>query len=456
MSLLKQQLEFAKSIPPYTQPIPFERDSRGNSIPRSAAYWPPLIGLDNEALIEYTEKLAECPEDGQKFLPNLYALNVAADRIRLDSGYRREKEERQLSNEKLEADIQVLNAELDLARKAERDAAIAAAASCASLGLTFREDRRSFEFDEHEPISLECIAGRESLPPPERDEPSAFRSHPYLTAALGPAFGLGLGLFTRSISMDARFAEQWFAVIGWALLGIVAFLLHGFLRYVTRSVGTRLFALEVRSFKGAAGIFALMSLLAVVWSVGAISIESHVERAGLGLVLAEEGSLQPPNASPDLFWAGLAITLPIIASSFMLGILDGLRTANLCRLKWHQEAERARIRSMAAFPMAVQDQANFQLCRERSISISEGIKHLESRIQTGPSQEQLRIHEDWEIQHAACNQECKWSIALLGVRFAEHVSHVHAVGPKPRSLLRIVVLVAAALVLAYLAGGGGR
>ncbi|HVT12576.1 MAG TPA: MFS transporter [Fimbriimonadaceae bacterium] len=340
---------------PYTNPVPRRRDKKGNPLPRSYTYAPPLISLDADALSEAADALRQNPEQRPNLLVWLKACNAlaASDNYRLlvrDTWARIEA-----TNERCQGKLSVLRPRLEQATARETELATRVATLLAGLGLDHRADSPALSFTEDEPVSLEVLAGEHRLPSPELTASWSHRIGYRLLAMLGggTVFGVSLGLLTGKLELSSL-TEEWGWLLFWAGVGMTVLALIGSaLTPLAGSIGGALHRQSLRLpwLRGAA--LAINSLLLVGITTAVIQIECKVEQFGLFRSLSEQTSLQSLTLGRgDLGWVSLMLVVPAACSYLVLGLHEGERRANLATLRSLQERQRQGVRTRPEFAEA--------------------------------------------------------------------------------------------------------
>lgn len=146
-------------------------------------------------------------------------------------------------------------------------------------------------------------------------------------------------------------------------------------------------------------IYILMLLgLAIAFVV----IESKVEMLGLFRALSENSSLSNTALSQsDLLWVSLTLSLPVVASYVVLGMVEGERRANVCKLMCLQAEVKEHILADDRFAQACKLRQEWQETLDRKSELEAKIAALEASIETGFTTEELHRLEDMEMDATA-------------------------------------------------------
>ncbi len=296
----------------------------------------PLITLDPEALTETADAFTKSAEEGRSRWAWLKAKNAIAasdNASRLGSEF----ECRRLSeNAKAEAMIAKLESDVQETDQALGPLLCELSAVASPLGFSSITERSDLEFLEHEPISLEELAGKHNVPPPEEKLSWIQRTGHKLLAGIGggTVFGISLGLLTGKLKL-LSLSDEWPMILLWSVLGMAVMTLVGASLFpLAKSLGGQLYR-QGKYLPWLKGIQCLTTLLVLVGlALAMVMIESKVEQLGLFKALAEQSSLEGVHVSRrELLWVSLMIVIPIVSSYIVLGLNEGERQANLAALR---------------------------------------------------------------------------------------------------------------------------
>ncbi len=342
-------------VKPYSNVIPRQRKGSGEPVPRSLIGIRPLITLDSDALLEAAEAIGREQEGGRAALVRLKATSALAaseNAIALRQELEANAIERSHVAEEELAELQPKLVELD--RRLD-ECRPELASLLARLGLENHIGQGSLSFGDDKPMSLEELAGKHQLPPPEEYPGWGVKTGYRLLAAIGggTVFGISLGLLTGKLELYSLRAElPWlifWSLIGWTVMGLLGAALYPLAKSVgdqTYRSGLRLPWLKNLQLWLNAGLLAGLVIVMVL-------IESKVEQAGLFKALGEQSSLRGFKFEQgDLLWVSLMLVVPTLASYVVLGLREGERLAGLSQLKALRAEAKDAIRSNPEFGVA--------------------------------------------------------------------------------------------------------
>lgn len=396
----------------FSNVIPRKRSKEGHPVPRHHVYMLPVVTHDADALRAVAETSKESPEDALRHMPWLMAMNAiaAAENVKtLRDDIVAAKNNR---NERARSDLSRLRPELENAKSEERSLSKSLATALAPLGLDVREVHPRTYIDEGL-STLDELAGEHGLPSPEEKLRGMYGRLHRLTAILGGGalFGMSLGLLTGTLELYSL-SEEWPHLLLFIALGSAVMLLVGAALFpLGRAVGDGLYRLGVSSssFRHMLPITHLLLLLGL--SIAFVVIESRVEMLGLFKALTEDASLISTALSQrDLLWVSLILSLPVVASYVVLGMIEGERKANLCKLLSLKADERKRVLDHDLFGQACGLHEELKVARERKTILETNILHLESSIETGLTTVELHRLEDTEMDAIAASYAAEKSL----------------------------------------------
>lgn len=406
--------------PPFSNEIPRRRNRRGDPVPRRYVFIRPLISYAFEALESFAKDIPKDPDEVSRGLVRLKSLNavVAMDHANgLTSSLYQALNE---TNARLEEKVQMLEPayleklEQSLQAKAE------AASARSLLGLSGSESSAALEFGEDEPASLEEIAGEHGLPPPERESGLKLKL-PAITLLGGSVLGISLGLLINKIELS-NLSKEWllmllFCIIGCGIMAAMELTLFS----LGQSIGTDLYLRSMQSAKAKLWLVWTSIVALAAFMVVSIMIDSRIERVGLFKSAAEDASLQAVKLSPhDLNWVSLMLVVPAVCCFVVLGIKEGKRKANLCKLIALRYVMRKELRADPAFRDACEKQARAYFQGELAASVSARVQEAKGQISDQLPLEDRQQIEDTEmdaIAHSWASEDAIAEYIANKVRF---------------------------------------
>ena len=318
----------------FTNIIPRRRDKYGNPIGRKHVSTPPIASQDAEALSALAETSKEDPEQAKRHMPWLLSVSAIAcaenakaiEQDEIDALNARNDERKQVI-EKLSPLVKELKVE-------ERDLATDLAESVAPFGQSVASVQGGLNIESSLP-TLEEIAGEHNLAAPEEKLSGLYGwFHRYIAICGGGSLlGLGLGLLTGTLELT-YIEEQVPALVLFLMLGMaISYMIGAALMPLSIGAGEGLTRMGMSNPK----LKFLLPLVHIVMLIGlAISfivIESKVEQLGIFRGLVESTSLTSELLTKsELLWVSLTLVLPLVSSYIVLGLIEGSRRANLCKL----------------------------------------------------------------------------------------------------------------------------
>lgn len=387
--------------PPFSNEIPRRRNRRGDPVPRNYVFIRPLISYAFEALKSFAKDLPSEPEEASKgfvYLKSLNAVEAMKHAGGLTSSLYQALNEK---NAKLETRVQEL--EPVYLEKLERslEAKADAAAARSLIGLPGSDGSPMLEFGESEPASLEEIAGEHGLPSPERDGGLKLKL-PAITLLGGSVLGISLGLLINKIEL-ADLSKEWllmllFCIIGCGIMAAMELALFG----LGQSIGTDLYLRSMQSAK--AKLWLVWTSLAALaaFMAACIMIDSRIERIGLFKSAAEDASLHAVALNPhDLNWVSLMLVVPAVCCFVVLGVKEGKRKANICKLMALRHEMRKALRAEPAFIDAAMKQAKAYVQAELAANASSRVQEAKCQISEDLPLEDRQQIEDTEMDAIA-------------------------------------------------------
>jgi hypothetical protein len=238
-------------------------------------------------------------------------------------------------NTRYQEELAQLRPQLERLRAEERSLAAKLASKLAPLGVRPKPDESFLTVAEGDLPSLEELAGRHGLPAP-CGKPSLLYRWPYRAVSIiggGSVIGIGLGMLLGQLEPYAL-AESQSALATFLLIGLVVmYLIHVALSSLATNVGDALYRAVRGSDRLRKGMLPMAVLSLAALAVAFLLVEAKVEQLGLFKALVEQASLT--TVALSRFEAGivsLMLALPAVASCALLGLAEGYRRANNCRL----------------------------------------------------------------------------------------------------------------------------
>lgn len=397
-------------VRPFSNIIPRRRNRSGEPIHRRFVWTRPLVALEADALVQTAAACATDPVEGRKRLPWLKALNAIAAsenavmlRQELEAGMARENAEAQARISELQPALRAADDEM---RRLTDDLESVAA----PLGLRSALERADLDFAEDEPASLEELAGKYNLAPPEEHAGWAYRVGYKLLAGIGgeTVFGISLGLLTGKLEL-LSLSEEWPMLVLWSGLGAIVMTLVGACLFpLAKELGDRSDRLG-RRMPWLAGLQAVFTLVFLVGlAVAMIRIESKVEQLGLFKAIGEQSSLTGFHvAQADLGWVSLMLVIPTVCSYIVLGLKEGERLSKLAHLKALRQHHRERLCALPAYAKACSLRRQVQGARECQAKLEAEVQALKNRMRTGFTTEEKERLEDMEMDAAAASWDAE-------------------------------------------------
>ena len=397
-------------VRPFSNIIPRHRTKGGQPVARNIVGTRPFLTFDPDSLLQAAQAFASSPEEGYKQFPLLKARNAIGTSENAVSLRQEFEEQMAVGNARSRtaiAELEPKSAELN--DVAENLAARLAKLS-APLGLDNICGRQSMDMLDHEPMSLEEIAGKHHLPPPEENSSWANRvGYRLLCAIGGGAFlGLGLGLLTGKLELYSL-SEEWPMVLLWIAPGIALMAIAGeSLFALSKSLGTQLHLLSLQVSWAKNAVLAATLFMLAGLAAAYVTIESKVEMLGLFRAIGEESSLQGFRiAQRDLFWVSLLVILPVAACHVIQGLREGQRLANLGHLKALRTEMRQALRSGEMFASVCELHQRLLDAREDKDAIEGQIQYLQSSISTDFTATQKLRLEDMDMDAAIASYDAE-------------------------------------------------
>ena len=402
--------EFAARI--FSHIIPRKRTPRGEIIPRSTCYTRPLITLDGEALLEWSEEFALDPRVALAKLPWLRARNALTGSQNVEVYRQKLEEEYSIQNQLLEEKMNALKLSLEPLELELSLLEPLLAEKAVPFGFT--QGAASLNNDNSGLLSLEELSGLHNLPPPHEKISWCQRSGYKLLAGLGggAVFGISLGLLTGKLELVSLRLE-WQMLILWCVVGATVMTLVGAALYpLSLEIGEGFY----RAGRRLAWLSTLRLVLAGVFLLSLIGIfvkvESRIEALGLFKAIGEQTSLTGYTVAPgDLLWVSLMLVVPTISTYVVLGLTEGQRQANLARLRSLRAEAKTALLSDPNFALAAGLFQKVQGIREKREAVKKQKDELRSQLQTDLTTEEKYRLEDMEMDAAGASWELEDALA---------------------------------------------
>lgn len=397
-------------VKPYSNMIPRRRKPNAQPIPRWIVGTRPLITLDPQSLSETADAFGVSVQDGARCIPRLKARNAIAASENARSLWLQTEERMAVESAKAQTKLMELEPKCEALAARLEICQAELASLLAPLGLGPVDGRCDLQFQEGEPLTLEELAGKHDLPPPEEHVGWWVRAGYRLLAALGggTVFGVSLGLLTGKLELYS-FEAEWPWMLFWAILGSSVMCLAGASLYpLARSLGDQLYRKGVR-LQWVQMLQALLNFMLLIGLVVSLTlIESKVEQLGLFKALGEQSSLKGFRISQgDLFWVSLMLVVPTLASYVVCGLREGERLANLARLKAMRSDLREEIRSRPTFSLVCAQFERIRALSARKEEIEAQIALQKALIRSEPTAQEKERQEDMEMDAALASYDAE-------------------------------------------------
>jgi hypothetical protein len=384
--------------------VPRPRDREGNVVPGKLTAHDPLLSLDGEALLSVAEVAIESPEEAQKREPWLRARNAVKAQENVQTQRQDFVDAREANNERLAAELEVVQLLLDAARLEEQEASTKLAEGLATLGLIFRDSADALSVEDGDLPTLEVLAGQHGLDTPSSG-PSALVTGFVRAVAIvgaGAAIGLGLGMMLGYIEPSAL-AESPSALATFLAMGMVVMtLVHAGLAPLALLFGERLGQVGAKSERARQTTLVIAGLALVVLALAFVLIDAKVEQAGIFRAVVEESSLTTTRLTAVETWlVSLMISLPAVAGCIVMEMTEGMRRANTARLLYLCSQEKLRIEGLPAFAKCCGEYQAFLRRKARLAALESKVAAIESAIRWEDNETERLRREETEADAAA-------------------------------------------------------
>ena len=387
----------------FSNAIPLNRDRHRNPIPRRHIFLRPLVTLDKAALIETGEAFLRSPEAGGRHFPWLKAKNAVAADENVKNVRAAIEQKMAADNLRIQTQIDCLTPVLEDWKTREAESKAKAAGALEGIPISFSPDSPKLDFGPSEPLTLEELAGQESLPFPEAAGWWEKRGYKILSAiGGGTVFGMSFGLLTEKIQL-INLSREWPMIAVFALIGITLMtIIEGIFPSIGRSLGCSFYRRGNSSPRTGAALFVATVALLIGLFIVVVMIESRVEQLGIFKGIAASTSIHAIRISQnDLFWVSLMLVVPVVACYTILGIAEGHRIANLVHLRGLLAKRKTDIRVSAAFANAASLHQLMRLTITERQRLESKLAELEHALRYEMTQDELERLEDMEMDATA-------------------------------------------------------
>ncbi len=385
--------------------VPRRRDENGDALPRKLCSMRPLITADPQALLGFTKRLSESPENAVTAFPALRAAAAIAHEEKcdqLETELRAKQEGRQLEVGKRIDECKRNLKELDH-RFEEQLPEAAAKASKVGIKLRCKEPRLDFADDE--PLSDYSAAGLLGIPLP-KPKSKLSNALAKLVAVFGGGtlFGVSLGLLVSGLTLS-DLSLDYLQLILFAALGMaVIYLIGAALTPVAEYVGFRAELKAIGSLRVSNALLVAVCIVLIALAAAFLLIEAKVEQLGLLRTLTEENSLRSFSLSKtELSIVSFVLALPVVACYLSVGFFGGIESARQVAVLRAKTEQRQTFLLSEQFAEAAASHRQAYILHVRRTELAYRIAELEASLDDDLPLADKRRLEDCQSDAAAAS-----------------------------------------------------